>query len=136
MVIGASLHLEIMRCSMLASTTGTRPSGVKSIGLPDTALTVRDVTSFKHSQTIQAQNLQNQRRMDGIRKGSTGDFSGESNSTTPQLLSTKYPVQAANSTYSIRIAPSAIFWASWLALAAYTRDGDFFWTVIRTQKCV
>jgi len=86
----------------------------------------------KHSQTIQAQNLQNQRRIAGIRKGSTGEFSGESNSTTPSCSPPNIEFKLPTLPIALEVLHRPSFGSG--RLAAYTRDGEFFWIDTRTQK--
>eukprot|EP00092_Neocalanus_flemingeri_P018824 GFUD01020382.1.p1 GENE.GFUD01020382.1~~GFUD01020382.1.p1 ORF type:complete len:325 (+),score=72.93 GFUD01020382.1:210-1184(+) len=94
----------------------------------------RDQVQPKHAQTIQAQNLQNQRRMAGIRKGSAGEFSGESNCTTPSCSPPNIKFKLPTTPLPLEVLHRPSFGSG--RLAAYTRDGEFFWIDTRTQKYV
>lgn len=94
----------------------------------------RDQVQPKPSQTIHAQNLQNQRRMAGIRKGSAGEFSGESNCTTPSCSPPNIKFKLPTTPLPLEVLHRPSFGSG--RLAAYTRDGEFFWIDTRTQKYV
>ena len=101
-----------------------------------------DQVQPKPAQTIHAQNLQNLRRMAGrttsgmdwIRKGSAGEFSGESNFTTPSCSPPAIKFKLPTTPIPLEVLHRPSFGSG--RLAAYTREGEFFWIDTRTQKYV
>jgi len=97
----------------------------------------RDQVQPKHGhvQTVQAQNLQNQRRMASIRKGSAGELSGESNNTTPSVSPSNIKFKLPTTPIPLEVLDRPTYGSG--RLAAYTtKDGNFFWIDLRTQKFV
>jgi len=81
-----------------------------------------------------SQNVQSQKRVAGIRKGSAGEFSGCSNSTTPSCSPPKLKLKLPTTPVPLEILHRPSFGSG--RLAAYTKDGEVYWLDTRTQKFV
>jgi len=91
----------------------------------------RDQVQPKYSQNMQI----NQKRItNGVRKGSAGEFSGCSNSTTPSCSPPKIKMKLPTTPLPLEILHRPSFGSG--RLAAYTKDGEVYWLDTRTQKFV
>jgi len=88
----------------------------------------------KHSQGGQASNQRRMVVVEGIRKGSTGEFSGDSNCTTPSCSPPKVKVKLPTTPLPLEILHRPSFGSG--RLAAYTRGGETFWLDTWTQTFV
>jgi len=93
----------------------------------------RDLVQQK-PQILSTQNLVSQRRSDGLRKGSTGEYSGESSSTSPSSSPTSMKFKLPTTPVPLEVLHRPLHGSG--RLAAYTVDGEFFWIDMRTQRYV
>ena len=91
----------------------------------------RDQVLPKYSQNIQI----NQKKITTVvRKGSAGEFSGCSSSTTPSSSPPKMKLKLPTTPLPLEILHRPSFGSG--RLAAYTKDGELYWLDTRTQKFV
>ena len=91
----------------------------------------RDQVLPKYSQNIQI----NQKKITTVvRKGSAGEFSGCSSSSTPSSSPPKMKLKLPTTPLPLEILHRPSFGSG--RLAAYTKDGELYWLDTRTQKFV